>query len=293
MGFYIRKGFNFGPLRLNLSRNGLGASFGVKGARIGVGPRGRYVHLGRGGIYYRQSLGSSSTSRLPADQPIDRTPVNSGLQEIASRSAVTISDSSATELLAELNRVNGRVDRFPIVTMLGLLAIITIAVVWPGWWWTISFFPVFAGAIYARHVDVLGGTAILRYEWEADANGPFSQLQVAFRQLCECQVLWHVNAAGRTSDWKRNAGAGTLNDRSITRCGLALPPRVQCNINVPVLNAAGRRLYFFPDRLLVYDSTGVGAVSYADLQAVAGQTRFVETDVVPRDSTQVDTTWRY
>ena len=28
MGFYIQKGFNFGSLRLNLSRSGLGASFG-------------------------------------------------------------------------------------------------------------------------------------------------------------------------------------------------------------------------------------------------------------------------
>jgi len=56
VGFYIRKGFNLGPLRLNLSRSGLGASFGVKGARIGIGPRGRYIHLGRGGLYYRQSL---------------------------------------------------------------------------------------------------------------------------------------------------------------------------------------------------------------------------------------------
>src|SRR5258708_34831833 len=56
LGFYIRKGFNFGPLRLNLSRSGLGASVGVKGARIGMGPRGTYVHLGRGGLYYRQTL---------------------------------------------------------------------------------------------------------------------------------------------------------------------------------------------------------------------------------------------
>jgi hypothetical protein len=34
MGFYLRKGFNFGPLRLNLSRSGLGTSFGVTGGRI-------------------------------------------------------------------------------------------------------------------------------------------------------------------------------------------------------------------------------------------------------------------
>jgi hypothetical protein len=30
MGFYLRKGINFGPLRLNLWRSGLGASFGWK-----------------------------------------------------------------------------------------------------------------------------------------------------------------------------------------------------------------------------------------------------------------------
>jgi Protein of unknown function (DUF4236) len=63
VGFYIWKGFNFGPLRLNLSRSGLGASFGVTGARVGVAPRGSYIQLGRGGLYYRQSLGSPEPVR--------------------------------------------------------------------------------------------------------------------------------------------------------------------------------------------------------------------------------------
>ena len=59
MGFYIRKAFSFGPLRLNLSRSGLGASFGVPGARIGIGPHGSYIQMGRGGLYYRQTLHSA------------------------------------------------------------------------------------------------------------------------------------------------------------------------------------------------------------------------------------------
>ena len=29
MGWYLRKSFSFGPLRLNLSKSGLGYSFGV------------------------------------------------------------------------------------------------------------------------------------------------------------------------------------------------------------------------------------------------------------------------
>ena len=36
MPWYIRKAFSFGPLRLNLSKRGLGFSVGAKGARIGV-----------------------------------------------------------------------------------------------------------------------------------------------------------------------------------------------------------------------------------------------------------------
>ncbi len=48
----------FGPVRLNLSKSGLGISAGVKGARIGIGSTGRaYTHMGRYGFYHRQNLG--------------------------------------------------------------------------------------------------------------------------------------------------------------------------------------------------------------------------------------------
>jgi hypothetical protein len=54
MGFYIRKSFKIGPLRLNLSKSGLGASVGTKGARLGLSARGKlYRHLGRWGLYHR------------------------------------------------------------------------------------------------------------------------------------------------------------------------------------------------------------------------------------------------
>ncbi|MBU0971002.1 MAG: DUF4236 domain-containing protein, partial [Proteobacteria bacterium] len=63
MGFYIRKSFRAGPVRLNLSKSGLGLSAGVKGFRVGSGPRGNYVHAGRGGLYYRKNLGSNTKYR--------------------------------------------------------------------------------------------------------------------------------------------------------------------------------------------------------------------------------------
>ncbi len=54
MAFYLRKYLKTGPFRLNLSKGGLGLSGGIVGARIGIGPKGAYVHGGRHGIYYRK-----------------------------------------------------------------------------------------------------------------------------------------------------------------------------------------------------------------------------------------------
>jgi len=62
---------------------------------------------------------------------------------------------------------------------------------------------------------------------------------------------------------------------------------------VPMIKAGRETLYLLPDRLLVYDSTGVGAVPYIQLQAPSGITRFIENEQVPTDSTQVGTTWQF
>ena len=56
MGLYLRKAFTIGPFRINLSKSGFGLSFGVTGARVGIGPNGPYFHAGREFIYYKKSL---------------------------------------------------------------------------------------------------------------------------------------------------------------------------------------------------------------------------------------------
>lgn len=82
MGWYLRRSVKFGPLRLNLSKSGIGYSLGVKGFRVGNGPRGPYVAGGRYGIYYRQYLksgvatGSNSTGTT-ASVPPSSVPVSS------------------------------------------------------------------------------------------------------------------------------------------------------------------------------------------------------------------------
>ena len=330
MGFYIRKGFNFGPLRLNLSRSGLGASFGVTGARVGVGPRGSYTQLGRGGLYYRQSLGSPEPVRRLTRPPA--TDLES-LPEIESGDVGQMSDDSSAALLAELNRVHRRWDLFPLllVLLLPAIAILTVmachsfgVIPWPvpeapparvpiadvlrdrlaaadparippSWWAAAAvsgFLLSIPVLLWARTRDVTCGTVVLRYDLEAEAEADFARLKEAFCSFAYADAVWHVQAQGGTRNWKRNAGANTLVERKTTRPRLSQPHRVDC-VAVPTLPAGRQTLYFFPDRVLVYDDANVGAVGYQDMDAHAATVRFTEEGDVPGDTQVVGSTWRY
>lgn len=129
MGFYLRKSVSVGPFRFNLSGSGAGLSVGIPGFRIGTGPRGNYVHLGRGGLYYRQTLPSSN----PAPRAMDLIPsgTHAPLEEVESANAAQIVDSSSEQLLAEIRekRQKMRVAPFAIVASLALLFFV--ASTWP------------------------------------------------------------------------------------------------------------------------------------------------------------------
>lgn len=60
MGFHLRKSFNFGGIRLNLSSSGIGFSTGIKGLRVGIDGKGRsYIGGGKGPVRYRKYIGKS------------------------------------------------------------------------------------------------------------------------------------------------------------------------------------------------------------------------------------------
>ncbi|MGO9840461.1 MAG: DUF4236 domain-containing protein [Candidatus Acidiferrales bacterium] len=66
MGWNLRKPFNFGPFRVNVSKKGVGYSVGVRGLRVGQNARGqRYTQtsIPGTGIYNRSYSGTQSARR--------------------------------------------------------------------------------------------------------------------------------------------------------------------------------------------------------------------------------------
>lgn len=61
MGFGFRKSFKLGKgTRLNLSKSGLGISYGVKGCRFSTNGKGTTFYGGANGLYYRKKFGRRS-----------------------------------------------------------------------------------------------------------------------------------------------------------------------------------------------------------------------------------------
>jgi hypothetical protein len=146
MGFYTRKSISVGPFRFNLSQSGIGVSTGLKGFRVGTGPRGNYVHMGRGGLYFRATLpGPDSRVRSPAAGVLpgpDTAPDDGGYQQLESGTVSQMVDSSSAQLLDEINQKASRQCLWPIaLAATCLLHIVLVAAQGPLWplWLTVPF----------------------------------------------------------------------------------------------------------------------------------------------------------
>lgn len=312
MGFYIRKALKVGPLRFNLSRSGIGVSAGIKGLRLGTGPRGNYIHMGRGGLYFRQSLNSPNERRV--EHPGARHPnplpqfLSEGdlsgtvgpLQEIESGTVDQMVGASSAELLREINEKRKRARLLPaaVVVTLSMLVMLLLGAVNSGSQLLIGLAVVVGvagGTIcwLASLKDELRKTTIIMYHLEPNVEAAYAKLHDAFAILTSCERIWHIEARADVRNTKYHAGAGSMLKRTMIKPSIGAPPLVKCNVEVPLLPVGKQTLAFMPDHLLVFEQSSVGAVDYSDLTPTYDESRFVEEESVPVDATVVDHTWRY
>jgi hypothetical protein len=296
MGYYIRKSVRLGPVRLNLSKSGIGASFGVRGLRYGVRPDGRaYVHAGRYGLYYRQTLGTGSRReprRRYEDESTASGPALGPTVVYDTAEAVQLAKRSGTELTGFLQRSYGwaRLDYLGVFLAACLCAVSFLASVGLG------VFVGFLGTLASWWVcrwETRRRSVYVHYDLDAKALAVCQCLTEGFNQLASSQGVWVLDASTHVATlqgFKAHAGASALVKRRMARVGEGSPPWMEANISVPTILGGVQTLYFLPDGVLVYDRSGVAQIDYAHLRVTAGTTRFIETSP-PADAQVVDYTW--
>jgi hypothetical protein len=300
MPFYIRKSVSAGPFRFNFSSSGVGVSVGVKGLRIGTGPRGHYVHAGRGGLYYRATLGragerkaSASDVFTPALLPPRDWVDNVEMIEVESAEVLGMKVENLGALLDEINAKQAQLPMSAvlgwgfaaagilILLVLGLAGAILLVAALPAW-------------LVGRWIDSFKRTSVLYYDLGPEAEAAYTAVTDTFDQLASCHGKWHVEAGGAVRDlttWKRNAGATNLVRKKPTTATYALPSVLRCNLKPPALHVGKQVIYFMPDAAFVVEAGKTGAVSYSELDLRWQTSNFIEDGHVPRDARVISHTW--
>lgn len=311
MGFYVRKSLKAGPFRFNFSNSGVGVSVGVPGFRVGLaGPRGHYVHVGRGGLYYRKSFSASRASRRhPGESVFPRRPLPGGwpspqvgrqaddvvMRDVTGATIFELASAGATDLVHDLTRAQRRFRFFraavvcfvalalSMLTLSRMLAIVVVACA------------IVAG-FYVHQWDRARRSVVAYYDVDDEIGAAYQGLVDAASALKTSARSWQVAQAGAvrtTYRYKVSAGASQL----INTVSIAIrhdgPPVLVTNISVPSLVTDQRAIFLMPDRALVREGVTYAEVPYSKLQVDFGYSRFIEPGRPPRDAEVVDYTWRY
>jgi len=227
-------------------------------------------------------------------QPEKNSTTSEPLKDIESGSVLQMTDSSATELLSELNSKRRRVRYGPMTLGISVFVVLMLLYLHFSVWLLASAIAVpISLTSYAYYKDVIKKTVVLFYDIEKDIEEPYQKLHDAIDELRSCTRAWHIEASGSVKDVKYHAGANTLMKRKSITISKGAVPYLQTNIEIPIIPVGRQMITFMPERVLMFDSGSVGAVPYSELMISINQSRFVEEESVPSDSTPVGRTWKY
>lgn len=299
MSFYIRKSLKAGPFRVNLSKSGIGLSTGIPGFRIGTGPRGNYVHMGRHGVYYRTTLNGRGRAGTPGQAPTptppgDLSPSGVIMEDCTGATTFEMARSSPSELLSQLNTA-AQAPRRALVAglVLGVISLALLAVPAVG---VPAILATVVGVWWLHQRDEARRSVVVFYDVNDHSAASYQRFIDSFGRVGASQRAWHVTASGAvvtTHQYKVNAGASSVVNRIVAQPCMNGPAILKTNIAVPALETRARGVYFLPDRMLVRDGKRFAEVEYGTVAAAAGDQRFIEDGRVPGDSEVVGTTWKY
>jgi hypothetical protein len=215
------------------------------------------------------------------------------LTPIVSETVQKISTFSTSELAPILDKAQRRWRLAPLVlvlclctflgafifnneTLIGLTALYTAIVV-----------PI---AIY---LDRYRRSVKIKYKLEGIAEKVSAAIAESFSDLASCASAWRVSAQGHTTDWKRNAGATTLTQRSKLLLSQSRPSCIRGRVRFPAIKLGKEEIFFLPDSILVADANSVTALNYKDFTLCVTKTRFIEGERAPSDATLIGETWQY
>lgn len=252
MGWYLRKSISFGGLRLNFSKSGIGFSAGMKGLRFGIGPRGSYIHAGSNGLYCRQSL--REKSKIDSESFESNYSVNN---------IEIFSDEESSDIILKVKKNRRKFVFFPLAFVFCFIPTVGIGIAF----------------VTAIILYILFDRKIKKVPLLYDFQKGYSDWENALKELTQCSQASYI-IDDETTLWQKKV---TLQ---------FTPPRdIDTNVTVLQMKIGKTKLYFFPDRLLIYDGRKICGINYRNMLFDHHNLVIPLDGEIPSDGTVVGYTW--
>ncbi len=301
MGFRYRNSINLGGgFKINLSKSGIGYSWGTKGFRVTKTARGttrRTYSIPGTGISYVDETGSRNRNRnnqrsnrsIPQRsrqqyQPQPQTQFNNA--PVRNIESAEISQFKA----AEEGTISDALERTIRLNWIGnmLLFGLVLAFIHPA----LVLVPI-VGVILkiAAHT---AGRVDLEYSFDAEKQDEHTRRIDAWQLLVEGDKEWQVLSEQFNSNTKVNAGAGRNLKRVECKIKKGHPYYIRTNVDTIEIRLHNREsLIILPDKVFFVRKRKVGMIDYSDFRISVSSVRFVERNGVPKDAQVVGQTWQY
>ncbi len=287
MGFRYRKSINLGGgFRVNISKSGIGYSWGVKGARITKTARGttrRTLSVPGTGISYVDETGKRRTQNNAKNGSYSSS--NQRPNDVMPAENMEVVDVSKYQP-AEYKELLDRLKKVQNLNLLSTILILT---------FLLAAIPIFiitgmAGIVLKiyTHTKLV---VTMEYEFDEDSKIAFEQFNSIWMSMNTNKKFWQIITAAQIQNAKAHGGAKTGVTRIPAKAINKLPYFLNSNINPFGLRLKNKQLLFLPDKLLVIDGRRVGALNYSDIDLKLEKTNFIESSAVPADAKVVRQTW--
>ena len=295
MGFRYRKSINLGGgFRVNLSKSGVGYSFGGKGYRYtkkaGGGTRTTtsipgtglsYVHE-TGGKKRSNSGGRATPNKTPAQVPaiVENT---YDTQEIKNASVKGMVSEGLEDMLAAAEKSLFYYN----LSIVGFWGCLILGCAFPLLW-------LVAAASLVGFIWVKKNAAIdLEYTFEDNQAAEVAERMAPLQKIAKSKKLWYISQTSKVKDKKHSAGASNTIKRNDCKVSNKVPFPFKTNATAVCFEVGKEKLVFLPDKLFVFQNGNIGALSYSDIKTEVKGQRFIEDEAVPKDAKIVDYTWKY
>jgi len=300
----------FPGFTVNLSKSGMSATVGIRGASVNVSRSGSYLNTGipGTGLYSRTKIWDRE--RAPAPTPADSRPFGTALPEpdtgveiksfhpslitsenlFGLRESVVKAQETKRELAQESATALAAKRRWLLVVVATHILVVGI----------------FIKAIRERFRQLSQEAKRAReafedfqmevsFAFDKELLNEYAELCDAFDRVSSVQRIWDVVSTRRVDKVRERSSASKAVTRtpvSFTRSQLDFLRCEQQTLHLK--NANGADLHLYPGFLAVVSSSGqFGFVDMREVKVAHHSVRFIEQDGVPADTRVVDKTWRY